>query len=147
MMRETLMLVLEATDQLQGQRSTDYHWSNTGELVYVAFQDCHKPSCGCSRGFVGLESGRPTTTARVVERSDMTIERLSVIVAESLCEGGWIETPDPAEEAVSWLSLEIVEMANRYARFGVGTVIEREGDYLQRRVSWEAVLSSALWRT
>ena len=132
------MLVLEATDRLQGQRQSDYHWCQNGELVYLTFQECKNPSCGCTRGFAGLDSHRATTTACVVDRADLTIEALAQHLATSLFDGGWLTAPDPGAELVSWLSTEIVETANSYARFGLGTVIEREGDFLQRRLNEHA---------
>lgn len=132
------MLILEATDELQGQRSTDYHWCQTGELVYLAFQECSNPSCGCTRGFAGLDSHRSTTAARVTDRPDLTIERLAQLVADSLRDGGWLGAVDRPAQLVSSVSVEIVETAISYARFGVGTVIEREGDHLQRRIDWRA---------
>lgn len=130
------MLILEATDELQGHRPTDYHWCREGELVYLTFQECSNPSCGCTRGFAGLDSHRATTTARVADRPGLTVERLAQLLADSLRHGGWLDSADPTAELVSWLAAEIVETANSYARFGVGTVIEREGDLLQRRIDW-----------
>ena len=135
---EDNMLILEATTDLQGQRPTDYNWCEQGELVYLAFQECSRPSCGCTRGFAGLDSHRATTTARVAERPDLTIEGLAQLIARSLCDGGWIDRPDPGDELVSWLATEVVETANSYVRFGIGTVIEREGDQLQRRLRLDA---------
>ena len=132
------MLVLEATDLLQGQRDDDYHWCQEGELVHLNIADCCDPACGCARGFSGFATHRATTTARVVDRPDMTIEQLARLLATSLHQGGWIDQPDPANELVSCLATEIVETAVAYARFGVGTVIERDGDYLQRRIDWDA---------
>ena len=99
------MLVFEATDQLQGQRSTDYHHAWTGELVYLAIQECKDPECGCTRGFAGFDSHRATTTARVADRPDLSIETLSRLLATSLCDGGWLDAPDPGAELVSWLEI------------------------------------------
>ena len=132
------MLVFEATDQLQGQRPTDYHHAWTGELVYLTFQECQNPKCGCTRGFAGLDSHRATTTALVVERSDLTIEALSQLLATSLHDGGWLDSADPGTELVSWLASEIVELANHYGAFGPGAVIEREGDDVLHRADVRA---------
>ena len=128
------MLVLEATDQLQGVRDTDYHHAWTGELVYLPALDCASPNCGCTRGFAGFDSHRATTTAIVVERPDMTVEQLAKELAVSLNDGGWIATPDPADLLVAALTTEIVELAARYGRYGPGVVIEREGDELCHRL-------------
>lgn len=127
------MLVLEATDHLQGRRATDYHWATNGELVYLTFQECSCPDCGCTRSFAGLDSHRPTTTARVVERPDLTIEELARRLAVSLHEGGWLATPDPGDELVSELANEIVELSAGFVRHGLGAVIEREGEIVAHR--------------
>lgn len=132
------MLVFEATDQLQGQRPTDYHHAWTGELVYLTFQECKSPTCGCTRSFAGLDSHRATTTARVVERPDLTIETLSQLLATSLHDGGWLDSADPGAELVSWLATEIVELANRYGWGGPGAVIERERDDVAHRANMRA---------
>jgi len=132
------MLVFEATNQLQGQRPTDYHHATTGELVYLPFQECQSQMCGCTRGFAGLTSRRATTTAIVVERPELTIEALSLLVANSLHDGGWLDSADPGAELVSWLATEIVELANQYGQFGAGAVIEREGDDVLHRIDKRA---------
>lgn len=128
------MLVLEATDQLQGLRADDYHWADTGELVHLPALDCSSPSCGCTRGFAGFVSHRATTTAKIVERPDLTIEELSLQLADSLSAGEWIARPDPGDELVAALATEIVELATRFGRFGPGAIIEREGDTLTHRL-------------
>lgn len=128
------MLVFEATDQLQGQRPTDHHHASTRELVYLPFQECKTPGCGCTRGFAGLTSRQATTTAIVVERPDLPIEALSQLVATSLHEGGWLDSADPGSEVVSGLATEIVELASSYGHFGPGAVIEREGNDLTHRL-------------
>jgi len=128
------MLVFEATDELQGVRGDDYHWATTGELVHLPALDCSSPSCGCTRGFAGFLSHRATTTAKVVERPDLTIEVLSSQLAESLYKGEWIAACDPADDLVAELAIEIVELATRFGRFGPGAVIGREGDTLTHRL-------------
>lgn len=127
------MLVLEATDDCQGQRSTDYHHARNGELVYLVFSECRNPACGCTRAFAGFDSHRATTTARVTRRPDLTIETLSQLLATSLHDGGWLDSPDPGAELVSWLAAEIVELANHASCNGPGTVLEREGDDIDYR--------------
>lgn len=135
------MLVLQATDRTQGHRSTDYHWCLEGELVYLPFQECSDRSCGCSRGFAGLESRKATTTACVAERRDLTRDALAECVARSLFDGGWITSLDPDDELVYELVREITELARGYAeKFGAGVVIEREGDFVQIRPELRHVL-------
>ena len=119
---------------LQGVRDTDYHWANSGELVYLPALDCSSPHCGCILGFAGFESRRATTTARVVERPDLTVEDLCRKLAESLHAGGWIPTVDPSDGLVVELATEIVELALRFGRFGPGAVIERDGEMVVHRL-------------
>lgn len=128
------MLVLEATEQLQGVRDDDYHWAHVGELVHLPPIDCSSPECGCTRGFAGFESHRSTTTAKVVERPDFTIAQLCVELAGSLCSGGWIPAFDPADVLVVALADEIVELSRTFGRFGPGAIIEREGDTVTHRL-------------
>ncbi len=121
------MLVFEATDQLQGQRSTDYNHALSGELVYLPL-DCANPRCGCTRAFAGFDSHRATTTARLVDRPDLTIEAFSQLLADTLHDGGWLPTADAGADLVGAVATEMVEFARYYAQFGIGSVIEREGD-------------------
>lgn len=128
------MFVLEATDQYQGRRVTDYHHATTSELVYLPFQECCDPECGCTRGFAGFDSHRATSTAVVADRPDLTIEALCRRLAVSLCDGGWLTRPDPTADLVTMLATEIVELANSFGRHGPGAVIEREGDDVVQRM-------------
>ena len=140
------MLVFEATTELQGTRDDDYHWANSGELVHLPVADCSSPTCGCTRGFAGFTSHRSTTTARIVERADLTIQDLCHQLAESLHVGGWIPTLDASNDLVVELATEIVELAANFGRYGPGAVIEREGDNLTHRLppGVEAVEASLL---
>jgi len=127
------MFVLEVTHQLQGTRDTDYSFATEGELAYLPPLDCDFPTCGCSHGFVGLESRNATTTVAVSYRPGLTIEGLASQLAAALHAGGWITNLDPADELVSELAVEVVEVANFYAQFGVGSVIERNGGDIRLR--------------
>jgi|GEM_PF-477750 len=140
------MLVFEATTELQGVRDDDYHWANSGELVHLPVADCASPTCGCTRGFAGFTSHRATTTARVIERPDLTIEELCQQLADSLSAGGWIASANASDPLVVELATEIVELAASFGRYGPGAVIEREGDDLTHRLppGVEAVDASLL---
>lgn len=140
------MLVFEATTELQGVRDDDYHWADSGELVHLPVADCSSATCGCTRGFAGFTSHRATTTARVVERPDLTVQELRQRLAESLHAGGWIPTLDASDDLVVELATEIVELAANFGRYGPGAVIEREGDDLTHRLppGVEAVDASLL---
>lgn len=86
------MLVLIATNELQGMAADDYSWTVEGELVTPVATECASgDACGCSRGFPGLASGKATTTAMVVERPGVTEQDVRDAVYDWLDRGGWID--------------------------------------------------------
>ncbi len=86
------MLVLVATNELQGTHSDDYSFTVEGELVTPLAAECASGErCGCNRGFPGLASGFATTTAMVVDRPGVTEDDLRDAVFDWLDRGGWIE--------------------------------------------------------
>jgi hypothetical protein len=86
------MLVLIATNELQGAHPDDYSFTVEGELVTPLATECASGErCGCNRGFPGLASGFATTTAMVVDRPGVTEDDLRDAVFDWLDRGGWIE--------------------------------------------------------
>ena len=86
------MLVLIATNDLQGTVESDYAWTVEGELVTPVATECASGErCGCNRGFPGLASGYATTTAMVVDRPGVTEADLRDAVYDWLDRGGWID--------------------------------------------------------
>jgi hypothetical protein len=86
------MLVLIATNDLQGTVESDYGWTVEGELVTPVATECASGErCGCNRGFPGLASGYATTTAMVVNRPGVTEADLRDAVYDWLDRGGWID--------------------------------------------------------
>jgi hypothetical protein len=86
------MLVLIATNELQGTAEGDYAWTVEGELVTPVATECTSGErCGCNRGFPGLASGYATTTAMVVDRPGVTEADLHDAVYDWLDRGGWID--------------------------------------------------------
>lgn len=86
------MLVLIATNELQGTAEGDYAWTVEGELVTPVATECTSgEQCGCNRGFPGLASGYATTTAMVVARPGVTEADLRDAVYDWLGRGGWID--------------------------------------------------------
>ena len=76
------MLVLIATNELQGTSPDDYSFTVEGELVTPLAAECASgEQCGCDRGFPGLASGFATTTAMVAERPGVTKDDLRAINA------------------------------------------------------------------
>lgn len=114
------MKVLVATAETQGDRGNDFHFAVEGELVRIdtpCATDRRDPDggCGCGRSFAGLNSARPTTTARV---ADLPFSRADVAEAlrSSLAQQGW----DPSGAAgEAGCLLELV------AELPVGTVVGR----------------------
>ncbi len=86
------MLVLIATNELQGSDPDDYSFTVEGELVTPLAAECASGErCGCTRGFPGLASGFATTTAVVVDRPGVTEDDLRDAVFDWMDRGGWIE--------------------------------------------------------
>jgi hypothetical protein len=86
------MLVLIATNELQGTSPDDYSYTVEGELVTPLAAECSSGDrCGCARGFPGLASGFATTTAMVAERPGVTEDDLRDAVFDWLDRGGWTD--------------------------------------------------------
>jgi hypothetical protein len=86
------MLVLVATNELQGASGDDYSHTVEGELVTAVVIECASGDrCGCSRGFPGLASSQATTTAMIVDRPGVTEHDLRDAVYDWLERGGWID--------------------------------------------------------
>jgi hypothetical protein len=86
------MLVLIATNELQGTSPDDYSFTVEGELVTPIAAECASGErCGCDRGFPGLASGFATTTAMVAERPGVTEHDVRDAVFDWLDRTGWID--------------------------------------------------------
>ena len=86
------MLVLIATNELQGTNPDDYSFTVEGELVTPFAAECTSGErCGCNRGFPGLASSFATTTAMVVDRPGVTEDDLRDAVFDWLDRNGWID--------------------------------------------------------
>ncbi|WP_022886883.1 DUF7715 family protein [Glaciibacter superstes] len=72
--------------------------------------------CGCSRGFAGLSSARPTTTARTAEFPDLTLDRYVTAIGDGLDAQGW------GRQDADSLAALMVDIARQWP---AGTVIER----------------------
>jgi hypothetical protein len=93
------MLVLIATNELQGSDPGDYSFTVEGELVTPLAAECASGErCGCNRGFPGLASGFATTTAMVVDRPSVTEDDLRDAVFDWMDRSGWIELFESAAQ-------------------------------------------------
>lgn len=131
-----MVRILVATTEGQGTRPGDYAWAVEGELVYVPALVCDDPGCGCARGFAGMASGRSTTTALVVERADLSPNDVSNALSDSLERQGWLS--GRWSESDEDLFRELYQrMLMAASHFAPGTVLERDGDYIRRRLQTE----------
>jgi hypothetical protein len=151
------MLVLIATNELQGTVPGDYAWTVEGELVTPVVTECSSgDACGCRRGFPGLASSRATTTAMVVDRPGITEADLRDAIEQWLDRSGWIRLieeaaversfaaglggclgsaeEDEIDDMIGALVDEHVDMIGDVcSAFPVGTVVVRRGDLVSAR--------------
>ncbi len=121
------MKVLVATRDSQTRLANDYCFTLDGELVYIQGTDCSNPSCGCERGFAGMASHRATTTAKIVDRPEMTEDALRQALVDSLDTGGWLSAMESAgvlEEGIDEL-LGLLRWVTASAP--AGTLVRRRG--------------------
>jgi hypothetical protein len=131
--RRSIMLVLVATTETQGEMSEDYAWTVDGELVTPLVEQCSTPfTCGCGRGFPGLASERATTTAMVVDRPELSPQMFRTVLADALERGGWAaRREDAAFQALVDQHLRCIDHV--CAMFPVGTVVNRCGEQIFAR--------------
>lgn len=134
------MLVLVATNELQGREVGDYARTVEGELVTPMVTECADgDACGCNRGFPGLASGKATTTAMVVDRPGVTEQDLRDAVFDWLDRGGWIELLigdfDEIDVIVDGVIDEHVELIMEVCTaHPEGTVVARHGQFVTARL-------------
>lgn len=128
------MLVLIATNELQGTTLGDYAFTVEGELVTPVVTECsNSEHCGCNRGFPGLASAKATTTAMIVERPGVSEVDLRDALFDWLDRGGWIELLEQTtiersvaaghHDGPSFADLEEVDMV-------VGAIIDEHIDMI-----------------
>ena len=127
------MLVLVATNEMQGTVDGDYSFTVDGELVTPVVAECATPErCGCGAGFPGFASSRATTTAVVVDLPHLTEADLRDMIEGALDRDGWFDLigEDQSHELVD----EHVEsIAAICASFSIGTVVGRDGTLIFAR--------------
>lgn len=113
------MRVFVATKETQGDRPDDYCFTVDGEMIRFAFDVCDCSSCGCDRGVAGLSSSRATTTFKVKEAADLTLEKYTGALRDALTREGWIEHGvEPA-----WVAELAERQASLAAELQPGTVL------------------------
>ena len=132
-----IMNVLVVTNELQGTRPGDFAWTVEGELVTVELAECATPStCGCGRGFVGLASGRATTTAMVVDLPHVSADDLRDVVRDWLDRAGWSDLLDErgaAHELDEIIDEHVENTTLVCSNYAIGTVVERSGSIVAPR--------------
>lgn len=125
-----MVKLLVATTEAQGHRTNDYAWAIDGELVFIP-ESCQTPGCECARGFGGLASELATTTALVVDRPDISGDDLIEALTDSLRRQGWLVGDPDTDDEILHYYLDRITVATSH--FPPGTIVERDGDYIQRR--------------
>ncbi len=147
------MLVLIATNELQGTNADDYSYTVEGELVTPLAAECASGErCGCNRGFPGLASSFATTTAMVVDRPGVSEGDLRDAVFDWLDRSGWIDlfeqtalersaasddrfdTDDDIDDLIEAIIDEHVDCIHEIcSTYPVGTVVVRRGTRVMTR--------------
>jgi hypothetical protein len=120
------MKVLVATKESQGDRASDFSWTEEGELVCLPFE-CDRDkrtndidgTCGCLRSFSGFDTRKASTTAKVVERK-LTKKQFVKEFEQAMTKAGW-EFPKIEIEC------EADELLSIADHFAVGAVVEKRG--------------------
>jgi len=117
-----------ATKETQGERESDFCFATEGEIVRYGKLCCSDEKfdsgCGCARSLIGIDSGKGTTTMKIVEL-DMTKEKYLRLVKESV-KG----TDDDASDDT--IELDALEVLYASEEFGVGFVMEYRGGFRRR---------------
>ena len=124
------MKVLVATHDGQGELPDDFCWTTDGELAHLL--ECPDEMCECWGAFGGFESLRATTTALVVERSDLDVAKLVTACKERLTRQGYAELFTP-EELDREVLAEVFELIRVLEKIEVGTVVERTSEGVRAR--------------
>ena len=129
------MKLLVATKKTQGERGNDFNFCEEGEIVSFAME-CDRENidghCGCRRSMSGMDNHKGTTTMLVAEL-DMTLEELRAKWMTSMTDAGWLKGKNKEREA-RWCRQECDRLIKAAASFGVGDVVEKRGDTIQKRV-------------
>lgn len=110
-----------------GTAADDFSWTIPGELVepveVCTRDELGEGDCGCSRSFVGLASGKATTTAIVAEL-DIDEPTLTAIVRDAYATIGWAAD----EQDIAATTAGLVELGERWP---TGTVVRRDRDHVE----------------
>jgi len=132
--------LLVATAATQGSRSSDFDLvfgPEPVQLAPVCGRDGDDPdgACGCARAFIGIRSGRPVTTAAVIER-DITPDQFRSMLRHGYrFSGMWRGLSEDEIHARAEHTATVLEQL--VADLIPGIVVERRGDVVTAR-AWSA---------
>jgi hypothetical protein len=131
------MKVFVATKEKQGQRQSDFFWTNEGELVTFGVVcgsgkcDDIDGGCGCQRSMIGLKTRKGTTTVKVVSKRTFTQDDLVQSLLISHCNAYRSKQDDP--ETIEYAKAQAAELSRLANGFKIGDVIEIRGEKLKVR--------------
>lgn len=104
------------------------HWNwCTDEPVSVHGMVCDNAKCGCNRAFVGVDSAKSTTIAKIVEVTDSELENIKLRLRNCILLG-WNKSEQIANVAEVTFNLLLEQLEN----FEVGlilTINKEEGSF------------------
>ncbi len=138
------MKILVATKETQKQRSNDFCFADEGEAVCFGSEcdgEAVDGKCGCRRAMIGVLSGKPTTTMKVVDRDNYTVDMLKDAIHASLSSRGWIKEGDGDEEwAKDFVHSQVEDLVRIGGAFKVGDIVEKRGNGFRQRIPPKAIL-------
>lgn len=130
------MKILVATKDTQGQRASDFSFTNEGELVCRDIicgrgdEEDLDGGCGCQRSMVGLVTRKGTTTVKVVSRKMTRADLVNSLVASYARAYRLGVTDADLVRAQEQEADELIRIANR---FKIGDVLEIRGHKMRAR--------------
>jgi hypothetical protein len=122
------MKILVATNEKQ-TAPRDFCWTEEKEIVKFPYFECsNKCTCGCNRSWVGTQSSRSTTTAKVIP-STITVNELAEIIYNSLVKEGWLakNIPDSLKKGiVKKCKSDAKEIFKITSRRKIGAIVRRQ---------------------
>jgi hypothetical protein len=94
--------------------------------------------CGCRRSMAGVASHRATTTIKVVDREELDPDIYFTLISKGLSDQGYVTKELMRNPNVNeWLDDITNELLAMAGAFAVETVLERRGDFVSVRRSWD----------
>ena len=128
------MKVLVATKKTQGQRPSDFCWTEEGEYVNFTGEcdtdgDHLDGTCGCKRSMSGITSQKSTTTFMVADHP-INEEVYRAILTAGYAPWGKYFTPDALEEFVN---ADYENLTKITKQFKAGDILEKRGHHIWTR--------------